>query len=79
LVAATAVVAVAAVGNRDSVQWWQWWGHMIAAAALVAKFNNRGGIGRQHGNGEVQTQQLNQGDDGGGGQHWVSTFNHDNW
>jgi hypothetical protein len=49
----------------------------MAAAALVATFND-GGIGRQQGGGKMPTQQSNCGDDGNGGRHWVSAFNDDN-
>ncbi len=43
--AAAAVAVVAAVVDRDGVQWRQWRGRLMAAAALVAMFND-GGIGQ---------------------------------
>jgi hypothetical protein len=44
--AAAAVVAtaaaVAAVDNRNDIQWCHWWGRFMAVAAMVATFNGSG-------------------------------------
>jgi hypothetical protein len=44
VVAVVAMAAVAAEDDRDGIQWWQGWGHLMAAAALMATFNG-GSVG----------------------------------
>ncbi len=48
-----AAAAVLVVDNRDGVQWWQWCGHLMAAAGLVATFNGSS-VGQQQGRGRCR-------------------------
>jgi hypothetical protein len=69
-VAAAEAEAMAVVDDGDNVQWWRCWGHLMAAATLMAMFNGSG-IVCQQGCSEMQMQQSNQGDDGSRGRHWT--------
>jgi hypothetical protein len=52
LVAVAVVSAVAAVDDRDDIQWRWWQGHLMAVAALAATFIG-GSAGQQQGGGEM--------------------------